>query len=81
MVKKREYWAALSAVTTVKEVAECWQISEHKVRYYLLYGDLVATKICGTWVIALGSVIDLWGQPKVLPDDVSDLRKLVDLAS
>lgn len=80
MSKHSKYWAILSQVTTVSEVAECWEQPEHRVRYHMLYGDFCAVKINGSWIIALGSVIDFWGQPTNLAaeKDVSgSLRELV----
>lgn len=71
MKNRAQHHKILSQVTTVSEVAQCWQKSVWQVRYAILFDDIYAQKIGGTWVISLQSVIDFWGQPTNL--EIGDL--------
>jgi len=75
-----KYQHQLSSVTTVKTVAELWKKNRTTVIYHIMRDNIAATKDSGVYLVALGSVIDLWGFPPNLPeyeplDPISLLQK------
>lgn len=74
--RQKQYFADLSKVTTVSEVAQLYYVSTWTVRRLCNEGRIIGTQPgnCGTWVISLASVIDYFGMPKNLSSCTDTLR-------
>jgi len=61
-----EYYEHLARVTTIREVMKLYEIESHtSIRVLVQKGDIVATKVCGVWILSMDSVIDWYGKPKL----------------
>lgn len=58
----------LSQVVTINEAARMYYVARGTIRYHIDQGNLTARKVDsadkGQWLIALDSLISLWGAPK-----------------
>lgn len=62
-VAENRYYDLLTRVVTVRTVCDLWGVSKTVVYHHIMQDHIAAAQCGSTWLIALDSVVDLWGKP------------------
>ena len=50
-------------VVTLREASHMWGVSRHQLMMSIYQGRLSARKSCGTWLVSVKSMLNLFGEP------------------
>lgn len=63
-VRNGGYHQIFGGITTISEAATLWGKHKNTVRSAIDDGRVAAAKVGSVWIIAIDSLVELWGKPE-----------------